>query len=146
MNLSPYPNLCKAEKIKSTPRILQKYFYSVYLTHQLYIFYQLLYLPGLHLGFESIVCFFSALSVLEPTSGARHFVSLSCLYNWSPGVKHIKGVQAKPEFAYQNCVKLIGHVWAHKHICALKYLFIQNASSITNVLPTSLTTCYEVKN
>ena len=29
MNLSPYPNLCKAEKIKSTPRILQKDFYSV---------------------------------------------------------------------------------------------------------------------
>ena len=36
MNLSPYPNLCKAEKIKSTPRILQKDFYSVYLTHQLW--------------------------------------------------------------------------------------------------------------
>ena len=31
MNLSPYPNLCKAEKIKSTPRILQKEFYSVWL-------------------------------------------------------------------------------------------------------------------
>ena len=26
MNLSPYPNLCKTEKIKSTPRILQKDF------------------------------------------------------------------------------------------------------------------------
>ena len=36
MNLSPYPNLCKAEKIKSTLRILQKDFYSVYLTHQLW--------------------------------------------------------------------------------------------------------------
>ena len=35
MNLSPYPNLSKAEKIKSTLRILQKDFYSVYLTHQL---------------------------------------------------------------------------------------------------------------
>ena len=37
MNLSPYPNLCKAEKLKSqsTLRILQKDFYSVYLTHQL---------------------------------------------------------------------------------------------------------------
>ena len=35
MNLSPYPNLCKAEQIKSTLRILQKDFYSVYLTHQL---------------------------------------------------------------------------------------------------------------
>ena len=35
MNVSPYPNLRKAEKIKSTPRILQKDFYSVYLTHQL---------------------------------------------------------------------------------------------------------------
>ena len=31
MNLSPYPNLCKAKKIKSTPMILQKDFYSVYL-------------------------------------------------------------------------------------------------------------------
>ena len=36
MNLSPYPNLRKAEKIKSTLRILQEDFYSVYLTHQLY--------------------------------------------------------------------------------------------------------------
>ena len=35
MNLSPYPNLCKAEKIKSTLRILQKDFYSAYLIHQL---------------------------------------------------------------------------------------------------------------
>ena len=34
INLFPYPNLCKAEKIKPTPRIIQKYFYSVYLTHQ----------------------------------------------------------------------------------------------------------------
>ena len=34
MNLSPYPNLCKAEKIKSTPRILQKDFYSVWLINQ----------------------------------------------------------------------------------------------------------------
>ena len=55
-------------------------------------------------------------------------------------------VQAKPEFVYQNCVKLIGHGGAHKHSCALKSLFIQNTSSITNFLPTSLTTCYEVKN
>ena len=37
MNLHPYPNLRKTEKIKSTQRILQKDFYSVYLTHQLYI-------------------------------------------------------------------------------------------------------------
>ena len=36
MNLSPYPNLGKAEKIKSTLRILQKGFYSVYFTHQLW--------------------------------------------------------------------------------------------------------------
>ena len=36
MNLSPYPNLSKAEKIKSTTKILQKDFYSVYLTHQLW--------------------------------------------------------------------------------------------------------------
>ena len=37
MNLSPYPDLCKAEKLKSqsTLRILQKYFYSIYLTHLL---------------------------------------------------------------------------------------------------------------
>ena len=37
MNLPPYPNLCKAEKLKSqsTLRILQRDFYSVYLTHQL---------------------------------------------------------------------------------------------------------------
>ena len=34
MNLSPYPNLCKAEKIKSTLRILQEDFYSDYLTDQ----------------------------------------------------------------------------------------------------------------
>ena len=33
MNLSPNPNFCKAEKIKSTSKILQKDFYSVYLTH-----------------------------------------------------------------------------------------------------------------
>ena len=39
MNLSPYPNLRTAEKVKSqsTLRILQKDFYSVYLTHQLCI-------------------------------------------------------------------------------------------------------------
>ena len=36
MNLSPYTNICKAEKIKSTLRILQKDFYSIYLTHQLW--------------------------------------------------------------------------------------------------------------
>ena len=35
MNLSPYANLRKAEKIISTLRILQEDFYSVYLTHQL---------------------------------------------------------------------------------------------------------------
>ena len=34
MNLPPYPNLRKAERIKSTLRILQEDFYSVYLTHQ----------------------------------------------------------------------------------------------------------------
>ena len=35
MKLSSYPNLCKAEKLKSqsTLTILQKIFYSVYLTH-----------------------------------------------------------------------------------------------------------------
>ena len=39
MDLSPYPTLWKAEKLKSqaTQIILQKDFYSVYLTHQLYI-------------------------------------------------------------------------------------------------------------
>ena len=66
--------LMQSKKDKTTPRILQKDFYSVYLTQQLHIFYHLLYWPGLHLGFESIVCFFSALSVLEPTSWTRHFV------------------------------------------------------------------------
>ena len=37
MNLSTYPNLCKAEKLKSQSalRMLQKDFYSVYLIHQL---------------------------------------------------------------------------------------------------------------
>ena len=35
MNLSPYLNLHKAENIKPTLRILQKDFYSVYLTHRL---------------------------------------------------------------------------------------------------------------
>ena len=49
-------------------------------------------------------------------------------------------VQAKPEFVYQNYVKIKGHGGAHKHNCALKSLLIQNTSSITNVLPTSLTT------
>ena len=61
-------------------------------------------------------------------------------------MKHIDGVQAKPELVYQNCVKLIGHGGAHKHSCALKSLFIQNTSSITSFLPNSLTTCYEAKN
>ena len=42
MNFSPYPNFCKSEEIKSQStlpkalRILQRGFYSVYLTHQLY--------------------------------------------------------------------------------------------------------------
>ena len=57
-----------------------------------------------------------------------------------------KRVQAKSEFVYQNCVKLIGYGGAHKHSCALKSLPIQNTSSITNFLPTFLTTCYEVKS
>ena len=35
MNLSTYRNLCKAEEIRSTLRIIQKGFYLVYLTHQL---------------------------------------------------------------------------------------------------------------
>ena len=34
ISLSPYPSLCKAEKTKSTLRILQKDSSSVYLTHQ----------------------------------------------------------------------------------------------------------------
>ena len=53
------------------------------------------------------------------------------------------GDQAKPEIVYQNCVKLIRHGAAHKHSCALKS---QNTCSITNFLPTSPTTRYEVKN
>ena len=71
INLFPYPNLCKAEKIKPTPRIIQKYFYSVYLTHQsdtnsrktVYrsivcnIFFIAFYI-WLYLGFESIFSFF----------------------------------------------------------------------------------------
>ena len=52
----------------------------------------------------------------------------------------------KPESVYQNCVKLIGHGGAHKDSRALKCLFIQNTSSITNFLPIPVTTCYEVKN
>ena len=56
------------------------------------------------------------------------------------------GVQSKPEFVYQNCVKIIGHGGAHIHSCDLKSLPIQNTCSIRNFLPTSLTTCYEVKN
>ena len=58
------------------------------------------------------------------------------------------GVQAKPEFVCQNCVKLIGHGGARKRSCALKSLFIQNTCSMTNFLPTSLTTatCYDVGN
>ena len=55
------------------------------------------------------------------------------------------GVRAKPEFVYQDCVKLIGHCGAHKHSCALKSLSIQNTCSITNFLPTSLTTCLKSK-
>ena len=42
------------------------------------------------------------------------------------------GVQAKPAFVYQNCVKLIGHGGGHKQSCPLTSL--------------SLATCYEVKN
>ena len=34
-------------------------------------------------------------------------------------------VQAKPEFGYQNSVKLIGHSGAHKHNCALESLSMQ---------------------
>ena len=42
MNLTPYPNICKSEEIKSqstlpkTLRILQRGFYSIYLTYQLH--------------------------------------------------------------------------------------------------------------
>ena len=44
-------------------------------------------------------------------------------------------VQTKPEFVYQDCVKLIEHGGAHKCRCALKSLFMQNTSSITKVSP-----------
>ena len=54
----------------------------------------------------------------------------------------IRGVQAKPKFVFRNCVKLIGHGRAHKHSCAL---LIRNICSITNFLPTSLTTCLKSK-
>ena len=63
-----------------------------------------------------------------------------------PVMDEDSGVQAKFQFVYQNCVKLIGHGGAHKHSCVLKSLFIQNTSSISSFLPTSLTTRYEVKN
>ena len=55
------------------------------------------------------------------------------------------GVQAKPEFLYQNCVKLIGHGGDHKHSFALKSLPIRNTCSFTNFLPTFLTTCLKLK-
>ena len=55
------------------------------------------------------------------------------------------GVRAKPEFVYQDCVKIIGHGGAHKHNCTLKSLSIQNTCSITTFLPKSLTTCLKSK-
>ena len=55
------------------------------------------------------------------------------------------GGSSQSEFVYQDCVKLIGHGGAHKHSCALKCLSIQNICSITNFLPTSLTTCLKSK-
>ena len=55
------------------------------------------------------------------------------------------GGSSQSEFVYQDCVKLIGHGGARKHSCALKCLFIQNTCSITNFLPTSLTTCLKSK-
>ena len=45
------------------------------------------------------------------------------LHNFSCNGWGDSGVQAKPEFVYQNCVKIIGHGGAHKHSCALKYMF-----------------------
>ena len=57
----------------------------------------------------------------------------------------IWGFPGKPEFVYQSCVKLIGHGGAHKYSRALKSLPIQNTCSITNFLPTSLTTCFKSK-
>ena len=61
----------------------------------------------------------------------------------SRGEAHRTGF--KPSQNCQNCVKLIGHGGAHKHSCALKSLSIQNTCSITNFLPTSLTTCLKSK-
>ena len=63
----------------------------------------------------------------------------------SRGEAHRTGFKPSLNF-YIRIVKLIGHGGAHKRSCALKSLFIQNTSSITNFLPTSPTTCYEVKN
>ena len=58
-------------------------------------------------------------------------------------VKHIEQGSSQ---AWIYISELIGRGGAHKHSYALKSLFIQNTSSITKFLPTSLTTCYEVKN
>ena len=51
---------------------------------------------GLYLEFESIFSFFSVLFwPLETTSETRHFVYLSCLCSWVPGVKHIERKSCK---------------------------------------------------
>ena len=149
MNLPPYPNLCKAKKKKkeTTPRILQKDFYSVYFTHQLWHF-----LSPFTYG-QGCIQDLNLSSVFSvPSRCSKEHLGLDVLRNWVAFTIWGKvwstenGVQAKPEFVYQNCVKLIGHGGTHKHSCTLKPLFIQNTSSITNYLLTSLTTYYEVKN
>ena len=68
---------------------------------------------------------------------------------------HLSGVMVNTTFSVMDEVirgfkpglnLYIRIVLYHKHSCALKSLFVQNTSSITNFLFTSLTTCYEVKN
>ena len=54
-------------------------------------------------------------------------------------------VRGKPEFVYEDCVKLIGHGGVHKHSCALKSRPIRNTCSMTNFLPTSPNTCLKLK-
>ena len=67
------------------------------------------------------------------------------LHNFSCNGWGDSGVRAKPEYVYQDGVKLIGHGGAHKHRCALKSLSIQNTCSNTTFLPTS-NYMFEVKN
>ena len=57
-----------------------------------------------------------------------------------PVMDEVIQFRAMPEFVHQDCVKLIGCGGAPKYDCALKPLSMLNTGSITNFLPTSLTT------